>query len=629
MKKQISLLFFPVLLLIINAFYTPPQPVEQIQAVYLRDMAVFENSLKKLKTEGDKDPLSISDLKMAFKEARLAYKKVAWLIGYLEPENEKCFNGPPLSKVETINFTEIAPLGFQPIEEIIFGDDLETELPKLRLLITDLLFYAQKWTEQMTTQPLSDREIFEAFRTELTQLFALSLTGFDSPVAFHSIPEAKVAWSNLATHFNFYQKNLQKKEPNLCIAIEKTFQEGERYLVDNQDFNTFDRLLFYKKYLSVLYLTLLKAQQVLGIETYALTGNLARAWNDEAASIFDKNFINPRFYSAKKQYDFIDQPERVELGKLLFFDPILSSNGKRACASCHNADKAFAENLPKSLDLAGKPIARNAPSLLYAALATTQFWDGHARSVEEQMGHVASNSQEMGNQLEDLPVRLGQSKAYIELFQKAFPSETQSLNIGNIEKSVGAYLRSLSVFDSEFDHYMRGETDKIAPDVQKGFNLFMGKAKCGTCHFAPVFNGTVPPQYQDTEFEVIGVPDLKNQLDGDLGRYNSITADKYLHSFKTVTVRNVALTKPYMHNGRYKTLEEVVDFYNKGGGTGMGLDVPNQTLPFDKLDLTKKEVGYIVKFMEALTDKNLPKAPEKLPEFDNVLLSKRKIGGEY
>ena len=138
----------------------------------------------------------------------------------------------------------------------------------------------------------------------------------------------------------------------------------------------------------------------------------------------------------------------------------------------------------------------------------------------------------------------------------------------------------------------------------------MGKAACGTCHFAPAFNGTVPPYYQDSESEVLGIlyeyDTLKPVLDQDIGRLGNglpgEEAEHFIRSFKTVTVRNAALTGPYMHNGSINTLEEVVDFYNRGGGEGMGLSVPHQTLPPDPLNLTAQEQADIVAFMEALTD---------------------------
>lgn len=138
----------------------------------------------------------------------------------------------------------------------------------------------------------------------------------------------------------------------------------------------------------------------------------------------------------------------------------------------------------------------------------------------------------------------------------------------------------------------------------------MGKGACGTCHFAPVFNGTIPPFYTDSESEVLGVTmgfDKENPIkDTDPGRMtNGLTVDTkpyYENSFKTVSVRNVALTGPYMHNGLFNTLEEVLEFYNLGGGAGMGLDIKNQTLSDVPLNLTKQEIADIITFMETLTD---------------------------
>lgn len=131
-------------------------------------------------------------------------------------------------------------------------------------------------------------------------------------------------------------------------------------------------------------------------------------------------------------------------------------------------------------------------------------------------------------------------------------------------------------------------------------------AGCGTCHFAPLFNGTVPPAYTQTESEVIGVPSravTRNAgIDPDLGRFVITRRPTQRHAFKTPTLRNVELTAPYMHNGVYRTLEEVLDFYNRGGGAGIGSEVPNQTLPFDKLDLTTTEQRAIIAFLRTLTD---------------------------
>jgi len=168
--------------------------------------------------------------------------------------------------------------------------------------------------------------------------------------------------------------------------------------------------------------------------------------------------------------------------------------------------------------------------------------------------------------------------------------------------AIGSYVRSLTYLNSRFDAYMRGDKTAMNADEVAGFNLFMGRAKCGTCHYMPLFNGTFPPRYMKIETEVIGVPQTAagKKIDDDLGRYAVVKAESVRHAFKTPGLRNVARTAPYMHNGVFGTLEQVVDFYNKGGGAGLGLKIENQTLPFDKLELTEKERNRLVSFMKTL-----------------------------
>ena len=157
-----------------------------------------------------------------------------------------------------------------------------------------------------------------------------------------------------------------------------------------------------------------------------------------------------------------------------------------------------------------------------------------------------------------------------------------------------------------FDRNINNIESTLTASEIKGFNVFMGKGKCATCHFAPVFNGTVPPLYNDTEMELIGVPKeavwKDATIDPDLGRYHFFKTDNRKHFFKTPTVRNVEKTAPYMHNGVYQTLEEVVRFYNVGGGAGLGLDLEYQTLPPDSLHLSEDEIKGLVDFMRSLTD---------------------------
>jgi cytochrome c peroxidase len=171
--------------------------------------------------------------------------------------------------------------------------------------------------------------------------------------------------------------------------------------------------------------------------------------------------------------------------------------------------------------------------------------------------------------------------------------------------AIGSYVRSLVFLNSRFDEYMRGDKKAMSPEEVNGFNLFMGKAKCATCHYMPLFNGSFPPRYTLIESEVIGVPQTIDgkAIDSDMGRYDILKVDAFKHAFKITTVRNAALTAPYMHNGVFKTLEQVMDFYNKGGGAGLGYKVDNQTLAPDKLNLTSKESDEIIAFIKSLDSK--------------------------
>jgi cytochrome c peroxidase len=192
-----------------------------------------------------------------------------------------------------------------------------------------------------------------------------------------------------------------------------------------------------------------------------------------------------------------------------------------------------------------------------------------------------------------------------DLFNKAFPNKT-TITPYEIRNAIASYVKSLIPFNSKIDQYFKGETTLSKSEIN-GFNIFAGKAKCATCHFIPIYNGTVPPWYNTTESEVIGVPKSpiwKNAVvDSDIGRYKLNQLEQLKYSFKTPTVRNAEKTGPYMHNGVYKSLDEVIRFYELGGGNGIGMQLEYQTLPFDHLNLTETEKQDIISFIKTLTDK--------------------------
>jgi cytochrome c peroxidase len=295
----------------------------------------------------------------------------------------------------------------------------------------------------------------------------------------------------------------------------------------------------------------------------------------------------------------------VTLGRKLFADPILAGNNQRSCATCHDPAKGFTDGLPRSLTLDNvHTVSRNAPTLWNAALQRDLFHDHRQRFLENLVDEVLSNKEEMNSSSEQVAEKVNAAPGYRDMVADAFGSEQVTPEQVNI--AIASYLRTLLSLNARFDQYMRGHNAAMNEQEILGYNLFMGKAKCGTCHFVPFFNGSKPPMYDIVESEVIGVPGNADSLhpvpDADRGRILVSRNPIHDNAFKTPTVRNIALTAPYMHNGVYKTLEEVVEFYNKGGGAGLGLLIENQTLPFDKLNLTDKEKKALVAFMHTLTD---------------------------
>jgi len=217
---------------------------------------------------------------------------------------------------------------------------------------------------------------------------------------------------------------------------------------------------------------------------------------------------------------------------------------------------------------------------------------------------VFTNKFEYNTSYAEIIKYLASDSTYKLAFNNNFNST--AITASSIGIALGAYVNSLRGYNSVFDSFIRNEKSTLNANIISGFNLFMGKASCATCHFVPTFAGLVPPLFIESEAEVLGVTiTSKNKiLDKDLGRWNNNVpqdyTEYYKNMFKTVTVRNSGLTAPYMHNGGYKTLQEVLIFYNNGGGAGMGLNLPHQTLSSDSLHLSKKELKELELFIISL-----------------------------
>ncbi|KAA3438689.1 cytochrome-c peroxidase [Rufibacter hautae] len=480
----------------------------------------------------------------------------------------------------------------QVIEEYVYPAVQPEDKPELVREIKAFLSTLKRTRVILDETVFTEGHILDAAKQEVFRTMILGITGFDTPLVKTGVKETAVALAAVQEVLSFFGEN---------PALHTLLEQAIRFTGQPQDFDAFDRMKFIRQYANPITRGMVAWQQELGIPFVPA----ALAVNPKAATLFEPDALNLNYFVGNLEAR--PTPQKVALGKDLFYNPILSA-GSRTCSSCHQPELAFTDGLPKSSALAtGQFVGRNAPTLLYAGYQHAQFYDMRSPTLENQALDVISNKDEMHASVEEAAVKLNGKPAYVQTFRKAFPTIEKEILPRHVTMALAAYVRSLSPFNSRFDLYMQGEENQLNSQEIAGFNLFMGKAKCGTCHFMPVFNGTAGPAFANTEGEVLGVlqspKGKKPTLDPDEGRYVHNKIEELRFAFKTPTIRNIAKTGPYMHNGAYQTLEEVIDFYDQGGGVGLGLPLENQTLPSDKLQLNAQERKALVAFLHTLTDR--------------------------
>lgn len=536
-----------------------------------------------------------TQIRQTFIASRLAYKKIEWAVSYFLPHTAAAINGPALDQLDLDENKFIPAEGFQVVEELIYPIYDTTSQQELLVQARKLKNFTHKIRKNFEVITFESAAVLEALKLEAFQITTLGITGFDTPASRLQFVEATASLDGIGQALTLTKAWTTTKTYPL---LQQLLQEAIAICKANPAKNTFDYLNFISNFLDPLAKEIVALQRELALPF--LHNNQVIA--GETGSLFEVNAINLNSFLPDSTY--YPTTKKIALGKELFFDAKLSKNEMRSCATCHHPKRAFSENRKTSLDLAGQPLQRNALSLNYAAYYHGQFWDMRSVTLESQTTDVITNKDEMHGNLEEIVQVLNQNETYKKHFADAY-SSNQPIAVWQVENALASYIRSLAVFNSRFDQYMRGNKKAMTQQEQQGFNLFVGKAQCATCHFLPVFNGTVSPYFRSSEQEILGVPKDKTgtQLDDDLGRYVFNTDLAQLkHAFKTPTVRNSNESGPYMHNGIYETLEEVMDFYNKGGGIGLGLEVENQTLPDTPLDLTEQEIQAIIAFMQALSD---------------------------
>ena len=606
-------------------------PSLQIQDWFLKNKQDLDARLNDLQQELELEKGS-SDLLSIYCDARTKFKNIEFLYAYLDPQLYTSYlNGAPLPKLmkKVPEQIVIEPGGFQRMDELMYEDDLNTR--EVLRVLKKLRYDLNTLSEQTVRYQMTDPVIFEAARFGILRVKTMGVTGFDRPGNTEdALKETAMVLRGMEEALRFYEPHVDGQR---WAALEALFHAAA-YHLQTSDFEAFDRAAFHRNFSDPLWKQTLTVQKSLRIEMPYQRHRVQQPVNYESEGLFAEDFLNANFYAQYMDHD--KDAERIDLGRTLFFDPILSHNNQRACASCHAPDKAFTDGLKTSRTMSGKEGLRNSPTILNSVFAERFFHDLRVDHLAAQMDHVVLNPEEFDSDYSEIVSELKGSAEYVVWFEKAYGAEGITKN--SVTHAVTRYVASLRSYNSAFDQYMRGETDAIDASVVRGYNLFSGKAACATCHFAPTFSGLVPPVFLESESEVLGVPKVFEEpyeLDADQGRYmNRILKEQapfYEYSFKTPTLRNVELTGPYMHNGTFATLEEVMEFYNEGGGQGLGMEVPHQTLPPDALDLTDAEIEDIVSFMKSLTDTSgMNGIPARLPVFEgDAELNKRLVGGIY
>jgi cytochrome c peroxidase len=294
-------------------------------------------------------------------------------------------------------------------------------------------------------------------------------------------------------------------------------------------------------------------------------------------------------------------PARAALGRLLFFDPVLSEHGTLSCAHCHQAGRAFTDGRPTGRGRGGRPLARNVPTLWNVAFKPRLMWDRRAASLEAQALIPLLAPDEMAADPQRLLARLAAIAAYREQFARAFPGEAEPLTLANLTRALAAFERTLVSRGSRYDRFARGERAALSPAERRGLALFRSlNTRCFECHRPPTFDAPLALG--------VGVPSPDPGVAGVTGE----PAQRGL--FGVPTLRNVAFTAPYMHDGSLPTLASVVDFYRQGGGRARGVAAERIDGQVRAFSISDAEAADLVAFLGALSDESAsPAVPERVP----------------
>ncbi len=302
-------------------------------------------------------------------------------------------------------------------------------------------------------------------------------------------------------------------------------------------------------------------------------------------------------------------PQEIDLGRYLFFDPVLSLDGSMSCATCHIPSKGFSDGLPTSIGNKNLKLDRGAPTLWNVAYLSRLFWDGRVNSLDEQLEGSLFSEEEMANTPENLLKTLNNIDNYRHLFAEAYPErgKKEDIKLTEISRALSAFQTSLISLNSRYDHYVHGYHEALNAKEIEGMNVFRSfVARCAECH--------TPPLFTNQQFAVIGSPE-PDGLPLDPGAEIPFHDKTMRGAFKVPSLRNIENTGPYMHSGKFETLRETVEFYTKGRGHAVpeGEDLRLHWHIWEP-NLSDYELDRLVDFLKTLTDESfMPKIPDALP----------------
>lgn len=641
MQRKITVGGIIALLCIMAYSFTGTTETALYESAYRSQLTALSERLDALHDHiagADPDnPTQRDQIRLAIREARRQLKKTDFWLRYLDPLQYKKLNGPLPVEWETEVFEKFEkPYKREGAGLTLAWLYLEEQKPErdelLRLIEESRLATRGYYHDSVAGNLKTFDHFYFCNRLYLLNLAAIYTTGFECPDTESVIPELLLTMQGAADIYESYNRSFP------ATKLSESFTDLHRKAIafvatQPTDYTRFNHFVFLRDYVNPMFGMNQQLMQQYGALSKS---TMDYALNKQAPSIFNKALYEGQ-NSKGIYYNVSDEKVLAsidKLGKLLFYDPILSGNNERSCASCHKPTQFFTDTMQATspqFDRKGA-LPRNTPSLINVNYNHLAMLDGAHISLQDQARSVMLSQLEMGGNEQEIVDKVQSCDQYKKAFVRllSYTPQRPQLSFDHIISALTVYYTKFSNASAPFDRAMEKQ-QVLSEDAIAGFNLFMSKAQCATCHFVPQFNGVKPP-FIGSEFEVLGTPataDYKG-ISPDKGRYGVNPASETLHAFRTGSLRNIMHTAPYMHNGVFRTITEVIDFYDGGGGAGHGLQVSNQTLSSDSLHLTAREKQQLIAFLTSL-DEEVPfePTPAKLPPSANKALNNRVVGGLY